>query len=267
VSEMAGSYLLRFDDICPTMNWRMWTSVERWLEETGVRPILAVIPDNKDEKLRIDPPHPSFWARVREWQSRGWAVALHGYQHRYVSRHSGMFGWNARSEFAGLALEEQTEKLQRAVAIFEREGVRPEAWVAPNHSFDVNTVAALRELGISVISDGLGLYPYRDRDGTLWVPMQLWRFVDRPIGLWTVCLHHNLWGRDDADMFRANLARFAGRFTALPDVVDTYGDRRRSPFDTAFHMQRRVRKALAPSRRGGNAAGPRPEPVWREEVS
>lgn len=237
-------YLLRFDDLCPTMRWSVWERVEGLLLEAGVRPILAVIPDNRDESLAIDPPHPAFWERVREWQARGWTIGLHGYQHRYVTEERGLFGWNDRSEFAGLPFEEQDEKIARGLAIFEREGVRAEVWVAPNHAFDATTVEVLRRRGVSVVSDGLGLRPYTDRGGTTWVPMQLWGFRDRPLGVWTVCLHHNTWGGRELEAFRADLAAFADRVTDLPSALARHGRRGRGPLDRAFAAQRRAKRRL-----------------------
>ena len=47
--------------------------------------------------------------------------------------------------------------------------------MAPWHSFDATTKAALAELGVRVISDGFSVLPYRDDKGMLWVPQQLWR--------------------------------------------------------------------------------------------
>src|SRR5260370_42375028 len=49
-----------------------------------LKPILAVVPDNQDPMLKVDAPVADFWDRVRQWQARGWTIALHGYQHRYV---------------------------------------------------------------------------------------------------------------------------------------------------------------------------------------
>ena len=46
-----ATYLVRFDDICPTMNWEAWEQVENVLVSEGIRPILAVVPDNRDENL------------------------------------------------------------------------------------------------------------------------------------------------------------------------------------------------------------------------
>ena len=78
--------LLRFDDICPTMNWGTWDAGRGPDGPLGLRPILAVVPDNRDPKLVAGPPRADFWERVRGWQARGWTIALHGYQHLYVTR-------------------------------------------------------------------------------------------------------------------------------------------------------------------------------------
>src|SRR5262252_3697380 len=83
-------YLLRFDDICPTMNWQVWSEIEAALLDQDLKPILAVVPDNQDPVLKVDPPVEDFWERVRTWQARGWTIALHGYQHRYVTHSPGI---------------------------------------------------------------------------------------------------------------------------------------------------------------------------------
>src|ERR1700676_5179596 len=77
---MSVKFLLRFDDICPTMDWKIWNEVETILVEEGIKPILAVIPDNQDETLHDAEPNRHFWDRVRSWQTRGWTIGLHGYQ-------------------------------------------------------------------------------------------------------------------------------------------------------------------------------------------
>ena len=63
-------YILRFDDICPTMNWAAWEAIEALLTRHDVRPILAVVPDNRDPKLVVDPPMADFWAQVRKCRPR-----------------------------------------------------------------------------------------------------------------------------------------------------------------------------------------------------
>ncbi|MGH9593805.1 MAG: DUF2334 domain-containing protein, partial [Bryobacteraceae bacterium] len=97
-------YLVRFDDICPTMRWTIWNPIEDFLRSAGVRPILGVIPDNQDRHLKFEAADPRFWDRVRRWQSWGWTIGLHGYQHLYTSSAAGIVGIKDASEFAGSSL-------------------------------------------------------------------------------------------------------------------------------------------------------------------
>lgn len=200
-------FVIRFDDICPTMNWGNWEGIEEVLRSYRVKPILAVVPDNKDPKLDVCRPNPHFWDRVRQWHDWGWEIALHGYQHTYVTRDAGVMGLNFRSEFAGVSEPEQRTKIGNALQIFERERLRPNTWVAPGHSFDSTTLKILFEYGLRVISDGFFLYPVR-RDGCVWIPQQLWCFLPMPFGVWTVCYHHNGFTAKTQSRFAADLEKY-----------------------------------------------------------
>lgn len=230
---MPAQYLIRFDDICPTMNWEVWRQVERQLIDYNIKPIVAIVPDNVDPELIVGPPRADFWDVVREWQASGWSIAVHGFQHQYVTKRAGIMKINAASEFAGVPLDEQRRKLSASVAIFHRNGVAPDCWVAPSHSFDWNTVRCLRELGIRVISDGLSRFPYRDRFDCLWVPQQLWRLAEKREGIWTACFHHNNWTAADAERFAKDVEHFAPRITGLRQIALAYASssRRRDPRD------------------------------------
>ena len=225
MNPRVSQFLVRFDDICPTMNWALWTEIETVLDESGVKPILAVIPDNKDHGLVVNAPRSSFWDNVRNWKDKGWAVGLHGYQHLYVTTQSGVLRLQDRSEFAGLSYDQQLTKLNRAIEIFRREGIEPDLWVAPSHSFDWTTVRILKELGLHTISDGLSRFPYRDSNGLLWVPQQLWRFRNVPAGVWTVCFHHNDWTNAQLAGFRAAIKRLRSHITNLAHISRVYADR------------------------------------------
>jgi predicted deacetylase len=233
---MRAHYLVRFDDICPTMNWEMWSKIERVLLDHKIKPLLAVIPDNQDEKLRFAPPHSCFWEEVRKWQGRGWTIGLHGYQHRFVTQQAGIVGIQRRSEFAGVPPSEQDEKLLRAVEIFRSNGVQPEVWIAPAHSFDWNTVVALQKLGITTISDGLAIAPHTDFRGLFWVPQQLWRFRWRPFGVWTVCYHHNGWTGSQFAQFLRDVSVCGGAIADLPAVSARYGRRRQTLLDSVYAL-------------------------------
>jgi predicted deacetylase len=240
----AARYLIRFDDLCPTMNWQVWDRVESLLIEHEARPLLAVIPDNKDPSQEIERARPDFWERVRSWQARGWAIGLHGYQHVYVSANRGLFGYDARSEFAGLSKAEQEGKVHRGLAILEREGIRSPVWVAPNHSFDATTLIVLEEAGLRVISDGNGLFPHTDGLGLTWIPRQLYRFERRPLGVWTVCLHHNRWTGEQVSDFGNLLTAYSGRITDAISLVSAYGGRRRGFIDECFAAQRALKRRI-----------------------
>lgn len=254
---MTATYLLRFDDLCPTMNWRMWREVESVVRDHGIRPIVAVIPDNRDPSFNFEEPVDDFWSRVRAWQADGWTIGLHGYQHVYVSDQRGVCGTDPRSEFAGVAPAEQERKLRAGRDLFIDNGVAIDAWIAPNHSFDETTVGVVRRLGIEVINDGFDMWPHRDASGTFWVPCQLNEFVDRRTGVWTVHYHPNYWDRSRLAGFATDVARFADRITDLATIRAEYGDRVRSVNDAVYSSYRIARSRL---KRGapGYVAEPRP---------
>jgi len=239
--------LLRFDDICPTMNWTIWIKIDEILTREGIKPILAVIPDNQNPALFIEEGRQDFWDYIREKQRQGWSIGMHGYQHVYVTRCSGILRLNPFSEFAGLPEEEQEAKISRAMEIFKANGVRPELWIAPAHSFDEVTIEILKNYGIRVISDGFSLYPYRDDNGIMWIPQQLWWFprIRMPFGVYTVLFHHNLWTKKDLLAFERGVERYRGSITDLKTVVSLYSSRRKSLIDSLYErLSYLKRKAL-----------------------
>ncbi|MEW6301903.1 MAG: DUF2334 domain-containing protein [Verrucomicrobiota bacterium] len=222
-------YLLRFDDICPTMNWRVWAEIESVLVERHLKPILAVVPDNRDPELQVDSPAVDFWDRVRGWQDRGWTIALHGFQHRYVSRTAGLAAARKRSEFAGLPADAQREKLRRGMGIFAREGITSRVWIAPSDTFDATTVALLPQFGIDVISAGYFQWPYVTPAGSVngeapkrvvWMPLQMHYFRPAPAGVWTVCTHHNHWDAARVRQFRNDVDHYGAHIVSLNDVLE-----------------------------------------------
>ncbi len=223
---MPARYLLRFDDLCPTMNWGLWDEMASILERHHICPLLAVVPDNQDPELRCSPPAPNFWERVRSWQARGWNIALHGFQHKFVTSDAGLVGLNRFSEFAGLSAPVQREKLEQALAIFQREGIIAEAWSAPAHSFDQVTLNCLAELGLQTISDGLFLSPQTDSQGFFWIPQQLSDFRSSPLGVFTICFHLNNWNRTRLQAFEQQVISYRHNITSLQEVRVAYQNRK-----------------------------------------
>jgi hypothetical protein len=229
---MAATYLLRFDDICPTMNWHNWERVERILVNQNIRPLLAVVPDNQDPALRVSAAEPCFWDRAREWQARGWTIGIHGWQHRFVTRNAGIVGVTRHSEFAGLSREVQREKISAATATFKKQGLSDTLWIAPGHSFDHVTVQLLKEFGVDCISDGFSVWPFADSRGILWVPQQLWSFRYRPFGIWTICFHANAWTDKDFATFAADVSRNRQRISNFAEIAKMFRGRRVSVWDS-----------------------------------
>jgi predicted deacetylase len=248
---MGARFLVRFDDICPTMNWSVWAEIEKIIDAHQVKPILAVVPDNRDRHLEVESERRDFWDLVHGWQEKMWSIGWHGYQHVYDSTDSGLVGVHAGSEFAGLPEQQQRVKLDSAAEIFRERGIVPAIWVAPGHAFDWTTVRLLREHGLDAISDGYFLRAVRF-GGCTWVPQQLWRFRAMRAGLWTVCYHHNAWTSKDLARFEADVARFRDRIVALPDVLSAVVPAHRW-FDGAFAAAYRRLVLLRSARSGARA--------------
>lgn len=238
-----AKYLLRFDDICSTMNWKIWNHIEEILISKKIYPILAVVPDNKDPKLKIHSPNPDFWSCVRRWQGMGWAIGLHGYQHKYINTNAGILKLTAQSEFAGLSYNDQFKKIHNGLSIFADEGVKADCWVAPSHSFDWNTVAALSEHGINVISDGFATGPYLDRYDSIWVPQQFSRMRRMPAGIWTFCYHHNNLNQVSLSRFRESLNALSPNMIALKEAI-VMAKSKRTSIDYMVHGVRRLASIL-----------------------
>ena len=167
--ERRRAILVRFDDICPTMNWEQWNRAVTVLERYNVKPLIGVIPDCQDEELLIDAPRPDFWQYIKDLQDKGYTVAMHGYLHKYDSATHGIVNVTPRSEFAGHSYEEQLEKIKQGKAVLEQHGIFTDIFFAPAHSYDENTLKALAVNGFKYVSDGASSRTFV-REGVLCIP-------------------------------------------------------------------------------------------------
>ena len=155
------TFIIRLDDACPTMKTDKWQRIEEILDRFSVKPLVGVIPDNKDEKQMYAPYDSSFWNRVSIWQDKGWDIALHGYSHVYTEKEAGILPYWRKSEFAGVPYDLQAEKIKKGLSILSEHGIRPMSFFAPSHTFDINTLRALHNNSdIRIISDGISFSPY-----------------------------------------------------------------------------------------------------------
>ena len=197
---MSAKYIFRLDDISYDMNFENFCRVRDLFFKYNIKPIIGVIPFNKDKKLKSQIGKEKiteefFWKMVKELQDKGWSISLHGFDHVYISNDCGIFKRNDRAEFAGISYDAQELKIREGKEILENHGLVISSFMAPAHSLDWNTVKALLKNGISCITDGKTAFPYHEK-GMFFVP-QVWPWPRRKIiGIQTVCLHINLW--DDA---------------------------------------------------------------------
>ncbi len=181
--------LIRLDDITPDMDWGKFARIRAMFERYGVRPILGVVPDNRDKALSVDRAKEDFWPYVRALQADGWTIAQHGYQHRYATKRSGLLKLNKASEFAGLPYEAQYEKIKKGRDILQRQGFDVTMFMAPGHTYDRNTLKALRGLGFLYVTDGYADIPYYWK-GLLFIPCRSAR-PKLSSGVDTLCIHCN----------------------------------------------------------------------------
>lgn len=185
-----AQYIIRLDDLCHYSNLEKWNRFFDLFDQYGIKPIIAAIPANRDPKLICCGPYnPDYWGLLRRLQSLGYIMGMHGLDHLYVSKNSGIFKFNKRSEFAGLPISIQSQKLAASASMFDKEGINVKVFVAPAHSLDHSTLEALKKVTrIRIISDGLLSFPYK-RMGFGWLPNQLNEAETRNKGVWTFNYH------------------------------------------------------------------------------
>lgn len=111
-------FILRLDDACPYMDVDKWNRMEQLLDKYSIKPLVGIIPSCEDPKMKsIYSKDEHFWEKEKRWENKGWTIALHGYQHLYVSCDGGINPVNNKSEFAGISLDEQRKKIRNGIRI------------------------------------------------------------------------------------------------------------------------------------------------------
>ena len=243
-----ATYLLRFDDLCPTMDRMRWERFLPLLKEYSIRPILAVVPDNRDPTLNKNSHDPHFWTHMRELQSAGAIVGLHGFQHVCTATGKCLIPLHRLTEFAGLPEDCQRRKIQRGLAVLRGHALDPRIWVAPRHGFDTTTLKILREENVSLLSDGFSTGAIT-RCGMTWIPQQLWAPVDKKSGLWTIAYHPNTTSDAQFAQLATFLARCHSQFTCVQEVVENPRPRTYAPVDWLQQERMLLRMRLSRIRR------------------
>ncbi len=185
---------VRLDDITPDMDWERFLKFKQLLEQYQIKPLIGVVPDNKDNNLikkpKSDKAPADFWAYVKALEEEGWVIAMHGYQHIYATSKGGMFPLNNFSEFAGLSYEKQKQMLCEGKALLKEKGIVTDLFMAPAHSYDRNTLKALKEAGFQKITDGFGNKPYLWKGLTFYpISFRLGSTMKKKNGYSTMVIH------------------------------------------------------------------------------
>ena len=211
-------YLLRLDDAAEYMNIENWRRMEKLLDDYGIRPVFGIIPKCRDKGFcsRYEK-NDGAWDIFSQWIEKGWTPALHGYEHVYKTKDAGINPYVKGSEFAGLPYEEQKEKIADGYEILKLHGIEPQIFFAPSHTFDKNTLRALKEnTDIRIISDTIAIDVYFE-DDFYYLPMI--SSTARPVKakFTTFCYHPNTMDDKAFEELEAFLKANSGKFTEFSE--------------------------------------------------
>lgn len=237
------AYILRLDDAAPRRNHFKWNKIEGLLRKYNVQPLIGIIPNVQDRELLVYEEDKDFWERVRIWQKYDFAhIALHGYQHVYLTKCGGINPVNLRSEFAGVSLNKQREMLKCGYEKLQAEGIATDVFFAPSHTFDENTIIALKDVTpIRIISDTIA-YDVYQKDGITYVPQQSGKCRQLPFRTTTFCYHPNEMCTSDFTQLENFLKKYAHHFVKFSSVIK---ERTYDSVDLLLHnlyFYRKIRK-------------------------
>ena len=225
-------YLIRLDDASDYMDVAKWAKMQEILDANDVKPLVGVIPLNRDPILREKfQKNSDFWALANSWKNAGWRIALHGYEHVYSTNNGGINPVHNKSEFAGHTLNEQRRKIHEGLVILREQGLQPDIFFAPSHTFDENTLEALRlESDIRMISDTIANDVYCHNEFTF-IPQQSGWVRELPFRLTTICLHPNFTSDAEFQQIEAFITAHSGQFIDPFSITRT--TRKKDLFDLA----------------------------------
>ena len=150
-----------------------------------------------------------------------------------------------RSEFAGVPLDKQKEKIHKGVEKCKEHGIKPKYFFAPSHTFDKNTLVALREESdIRIISDTIGRFPYKFKE-FYFIPQITGHCVKMPLnGIYTFCFHPNVMDDIAFSKLECFLNMYGKQFIGFDEIeLNNFG--KKKAFDkllsSFYFFQRRIR--------------------------
>ena len=111
---------------------------------------------------------------------------------------------------------------------FSEENIEIKSFFAPNHTYDINTFAALKNSGINEIIDGYGLMPYVEYE-IKFIPQLFYKLYMLPFGIQATQIHLNYWKQNDFNNFeefvKSNQKKIIDYEQALKKVNNSIGYR------------------------------------------
>lgn len=201
------------------MSWKNFIAVKKPIESLGIRSILGVVPENRDPSLQYSPQKSDFFDLLRKFHHYGDAIVQHGTYHCYTSNDSGILGINSRSEFSGLSYIEQFELIRAGKNILQNQQLWEPYFMAPAHSFDANTIKALRDLNFIGVTDGFGFFPYI-HSGLKFIPALTSSPFNVGFGYCTICLHTNTMTEALIERFLEFASKNHAKFVDFKELMD-----------------------------------------------
>ena len=213
--------LIRMDDISENMNWALMDKCEKLFDKFEIKPLLGIIPINKDPELLKFPKNDRFWERVESWKNKGWEITMHGCNHLYTQKSdkNDIFNYGGNSEFYGLDYSTQLNKIKTGLEEFKKREIKVRSFFAPNHIYDSNTLKALKDSDIKIIIDGYGLFPYY-KNKILFIPQLFYKEIFLPFGIQSTQMHINEWNDEAYKNFEIFVEKNYSKILNLNNIIE-----------------------------------------------
>ena len=213
--------LIRMDDISENMNWALMDKCEKLFDKFKIKPLLGIIPINKDPELLKFPKNDRFWERVESWKNKGWEITMHGCNHLYTQKSdkNDIFNYGGNSEFYGLDYSMQLNKIKTGLEEFKKREIKVRSFFAPNHIYDSNTLKALKDSDIKIIIDGYGLFPYYKNE-ILFIPQLFYKEIFLPFGIQSTQMHINEWNDEAYNNFEIFVKKNYSKILNLNNIIE-----------------------------------------------
>lgn len=229
-----AKYIIRLDDACHQMPLEKWKIFEAFFDKKNIKPIIGVIPLNKDKSLGSETNH-NFWELIKSWETKGWSIAMHGLHHQFqkIKPKNSFFNFGNKSEFVGKSVDNQIEIVQKSIQCFKENNIEPKIFMAPSHTFDSYTLIALESTtNIRVVTDGFSFRAFKKNKFTF-IPQQLWSVRKMPFGLYTICIHPTSMNLDQIHKYIEELEQISDHIIS-PSSIDLKSVKNQGFLDLIF---------------------------------